>query len=52
MIAFRVSTETVVADLSEYGKRIRPAAARSLNRAIGAARTVMVREIARDMGMK
>jgi len=44
--------DTVVADLQGVIVRKPQAIVRALNRAIGSARTVMVREIARDIGLK
>jgi hypothetical protein len=44
--------DTLVADLKGANGRIAVALVRALNRAIGSARTVMVREIARDIGLK
>jgi len=44
--------EAVLADFRAYPKRVQTAAVRSLNRGINSARTVMVREIAKDTGLR
>lgn len=45
-------TEQIAAGLGEYPRRAQKVIVRAMNRAIDAARTVMVREIARDTGLK
>lgn len=52
MIAISTQGDAVIADMADYPGRVSKAMVRALNRAIGSARTVIVREIARDMGLK
>jgi hypothetical protein len=47
-----VDTRGAEALLTQVGDRLPKALARALNRGISAARTVMVREVARDIGLK
>lgn len=52
MTAVEVNAKDVLPMLAEAPVTIRRASARALNRSIGAARTLMVRSVARDMGLR